>query len=128
MFGLSGYAIGGLALLLVLMGGYAYIERQGRQLAEAQVAQEQEANKINQKTIALLRKSNELFEEIAGDLRKTISEIEAKEDADDTAITDLENSDEAVKKFLNTPTPPKLRCLWGEISECSDQHGSAGNP
>lgn len=122
------YVIGGLSLAVVLVGGYAYIERQGRQMAELQVAHEQEANKQNQKTIALLRKSNELFEEIAGDLRKTISELDAKEQADEDATTDLENSDEAVKKFLDTPVPRKLRCLWGEVSECEQQNGSPNNP
>lgn len=110
-----------LAVLTVVAGGavgYATLEKSWRQNAELQVEQEKELNRRNLETISNLRQSKEIAEKTAEELAKELAELRAKEEADDAAITDLENSDEGVKKFLSIPTPDKLRCLWGEKQRC----------
>jgi hypothetical protein len=104
-------AIGGLGLIAAAAIGYATLENSWRQTAELQVSIEQEANKQNQRTIRLLGESNRIYEEIAADLRKEVEAISAKQEEDDAAITKIETADEIVRKFLDTPIPPNLRCV-----------------
>lgn len=122
---LSWYGIAGAVIIAGAAVGYATLENAWRQTAQLEAAQEKAANVQNRKTIDLLRKSNEIYEEIAADLRTKIDEISVKEDEEDAAVTDLGNSDESVKKFLDTPVPAKLRCLWGERSQCGSENGGA---
>lgn len=114
-------AIAGLSTILV--GGYAWLERSWRQTAELQVQHEQEANRRNQEAIKTLRDSKEIAEKISKELQEQLAAIANKEETDTSATTDLENSDEAVKKFLDTPVPDTLRCLWGEREKCRNENG-----
>lgn len=124
MIPISWYAIGALTLGLAAAIGYATIENAWRQQAELQVAHEQEANRRNQETIKTLRESKEIAEQIAKELSEQLAKINQQEEDDDAAVTELEGTDEEVKKYLDTPVPRKLRCLWGEVSECGDTNGS----
>ena len=114
MIPISLYAIGGLGLAVVLVGGYAALEHSWRQNAEIISAQEQEANKKNQETISLLKTSVETANKITMELMEHNSELIKQKEDEDAAITDLVGSDEEVRKFLATPVPLKLRCLWGD--------------
>lgn len=120
---LSLYAMGALGLVAAAAVGYATLEHSWRQNAELREAQEKEANVQNQRTIRLLRKSNEIFEEIAADLRLKADEIAKKEEEENEAITGLEGTDEEVRRFLATPIPARLKCLLNN-EKCPN--GTAG--
>lgn len=111
---LSLYAIGGLSLAAVFAVGYATLEHSWRQTAEIREAQEKEANVKNRETIDFLKTSVETANKITTDLMEQNGELIKQKEAEDAAITDLASSDEEVRKFLATPVPLKLRCLWGD--------------
>lgn len=119
MLPLSWYVMGGLGLALVAASGLVVIEHSWRQNAELVAAQEKEANVQNQRTIRLLKRSNEIYEEIAADLRVKIDDIVKKEEEDNAAITDLQGTDEEVRRFLATPIPARLKCLLNH-EKCAD--------
>lgn len=116
---LSLYAIGGLGLAVVLVGGYAALENSWRKNYQLQVAVEQEANKQNQRTINLLKTSTETANRLAMELIEENNLVLKQKEEDDAAVTELAGSDEEVRKFLATPVPAKLRCLW-ERKKCAN--------
>ncbi len=109
------YAIGGLALISVLAGGWGWIEHQGKQIAQIEAAQEKEANRVNQETIKNLNAANELAWKNTVDLQNKVVEIVKNQEIEDAAVTELSGSDEEVRKFLDTPVPHKLRCLYNDV-------------
>lgn len=113
------YIIGGLGLATVLVGGWGYIQMQGKQYAQLEAAQEKEANRKNQETISLLKTSVETSNKITIELMEQNAELIKQKEAEDAAVTDLAASDEEVRKFLATPVPLKLQCLWG-TAKCSN--------
>ncbi len=106
------YVIGGLGIAAIAAGGYGMLEHAWRQNAELRLVDEQAANKQNQETIKTLTKATEIGSQVALELSNQLAAITAKQEEEDAAVTELANSDEAVKKFLDTAVPDKLRCLW----------------
>jgi|SRR6185369_2696629 len=127
MIPFSLYAIGGLGLATVLVGGWGYIEHQAKQNAELRLGAEQEANRKNQETITTLTKATEIGSQVAIELSNQLAALTAKQEQEDEAITQLANSDSDIKKFLATPVPDRLRCLW-EHQKCENGAASTHAP
>lgn len=103
------YAIGGLGLVAVLAGGWGYIEHQGKVNAELQVAIEKKANEVNTQTIKNLNDWKDASNAVQMELAHMLEAERNREDDERSKIDELAKTDEAVRKWRDTPLPDALK-------------------
>lgn len=115
------WVLSALALLIVGMGGTIQYYRASAIGAEAKAArvivERDTALAVNvqkDKEIARLVKQAAINNDIMIDLHKEMQALNAAADATSQALTDLGNSNEGIKVFLDTPYPVELQRLLNQ--------------